>query len=148
MARSVHKNWDVSRQTFFQIILSVLWPQVEKCNSFLYNFANFFPPPRFLIVTWEVKEAIHFQCYHVFCVYGITMLVYKSLHHWIALGSKSSSLFTRKKMTIWLTHFALQYFSIVFSREMESRSRSFKSQNYYEVVFKVNNEVSIDRHIL
>ena len=28
---------------FFQIILSVLWPQVEKCNSFLYNFANFFP---------------------------------------------------------------------------------------------------------
>ena len=70
MARSVHKNWDVSRQTFFQIILSVLWSQVEKCNSFLYNFANFFPPPRFLIVTWEVKEAIHFQCYHVFCVWN------------------------------------------------------------------------------
>ena len=100
---------------FFQIILSVLWPQVEKCNSFLYNFANFFPPPRFLIVTWEVKEAIHFQCYHVFCVYGITMLVYKLLHHWIAFGSKSSSLFTRKKMTIWLTHFAL-FLHCIFTR--------------------------------
>ena len=133
---------------FFKSFCRFFGHKLKNAILFCTTLLIFFPPPRFLIVTWEVKEAIHFQCYHVFCVYGITMLVYKLLHHWIAFGSKSSSLFTRKKMTIWLTHFALQYFSIVFSREMESRSRSFKSQNYYEVVFKVNNEVSIDRHIL
>ena len=70
MARSVHKNWDVSRQTFFKSFCRFFGHKLKNA-IFLYNFANFFfSPRRFLIVTWEVKEDIHFQCYRVFCVWN------------------------------------------------------------------------------
>lgn len=74
MARSVHKNWDVSRQNFFSRSsfyhfvgsLATSWKMQFFCTTLLI----FFSPRRFLIVTWEVKEDIHFQCYRVFCVWN------------------------------------------------------------------------------